>query len=330
MTYQPLVTIVTPAYDQAGYIRRCVESVLAQTYPRWELIVVDDGSTDGTPDVVEAYGDPRIRCIRLPHRGLAALAETYNAALSRSSGELVAILEGDDLWPAHKLALQVPAFEDGVRRALLRGAGNLVDESDRVIETVRRVECAGDRRAFSTRGGAAAARARQLPHALRHGDGPARRARGHRRVHAARLGLFVDLPTWLRLAARLAGLLRVPRPRPRRLAPARVADHRARTSCGCSSSTPRWCGSSRSSSASPRSSRPASSAGCSARARCRARTTTASSRSARAGARPPWRRHADALKRAASWKWRKRAALGALSAVCGVDLTGIGLRAGRG
>src|SRR5688500_377534 len=96
----PLVTIVTPAYNQKRYIAECVESVLAQTYPHWEQIVVDDGSTDGTPEIVESYRDPRIRCIRLPHRGLAALGESYNTALAAARGELVAILEGDDLWPA--------------------------------------------------------------------------------------------------------------------------------------------------------------------------------------------------------------------------------------
>ena len=109
---QPLVSILTPAYQQLGYIRRCIESVLAQSYARWELVVADDGSTDGTPEAVEAYRDARIQVLRLPHRGLGALAETYNAALARTSGPLVAILEGDDRWPPDKLALQVPVFED--------------------------------------------------------------------------------------------------------------------------------------------------------------------------------------------------------------------------
>src|SRR5258707_3339207 len=96
----PLVTILSPAYNQRRYIGQCIESALSQTYPQWEQIIVDDGSTDGTREIVAEYGDPRIRLICLPHRGLGALAQSYNAALAAARGSLVGILEGDDAWPA--------------------------------------------------------------------------------------------------------------------------------------------------------------------------------------------------------------------------------------
>lgn len=318
--FEPLVTIVTPAYQQAGYIRRCVESVLAQTYARWELVVVDDGSTDGTPDVVEAYGDPRIRCIRLPHRGLGALADTYNAALSRSSGELVAILEGDDLWPADKLALQVPGFEDGLV-ALSWGAGNLVDESGQVIETVRRVECEGDRRAFS-----AADVLRRL--ALGNFLTPSvtvmvRRAELDAIGGFTQLGtgLFVDLPTWLRLAAHSRG-------------PFLYLDH----VLGC------WRRHAAQTTArnelrmfvehaevvrelAKLVGEPALEQAGLPRPLIRESAVQGAYYSGLVAFGEGRRsaalaRHLDALKQARSWRWRKRAALGALSAVCGVDLTG--------
>lgn len=316
----PLVSVVTPAYNQSGYIGRCLESVLAQTYSRWELLVVDDGSTDGTPDLVEAYADPRIRCIRLPHRGLGSLAESYNAALSRASGTLVAILEGDDAWPADKLAVQVPAFEDG-RVALCWGAGHLVDEADRVLGVVRRVECTGGRRELS-----AAETLRRL--ALGNFLTPSitvmvRRAELDAIGGFTQLGseLFVDLPTWLRLAAHTRGTFL-------------FLDH----VLGC------W---------------RQHAAQTTARNELRmfvehaevvrelARLVGAPALE-RAGLDGRLLRESDAqgayyaglvaflegrrgaslaqhwsvLRRSGSWRWRKRAALGALSAACGVDLTG--------
>lgn len=115
MAASRLVSIVTPTYNHAESVESCIRSVLAQGHADWEMIVVDDGSTDGTPELVEAFDDPRIRVIRLPHRGLDHLGESYNEALAQAQGELVAILEGDDLWPPDKLERQVPDFdEEGV------------------------------------------------------------------------------------------------------------------------------------------------------------------------------------------------------------------------
>ncbi len=112
MSEAPRVTIVTPTFNHERFIGQCVESVFAQTYPHWEMVIVDDGSSDATADVVERYSDPRIRLIRQANQGIHALAATYNRALAESSGELVAILEGDDFWPSYKLEQQVPAFAD--------------------------------------------------------------------------------------------------------------------------------------------------------------------------------------------------------------------------
>ena len=323
---QPLVSILTPAYQQLGYIRRCIESVLAQSYARWELVVADDGSTDGTPEAVEAYRDARIQVLRLPHRGLGALAETYNAALARTSGPLVAILEGDDRWPPDKLALQVPVFEDeGV--ALSWGAGDLVDASDRLIETVRRGPGAGERRVF------------QAPEALR------RLALGNfltptvtvmvRRAELDSIGgfcslgseLFVDLPTWLRLAASTHGTF-VYLDRVLGAWRQHGGQTTARTSLRMfveHAAAVRELGRLLGEDALAR-------AGLDQRLLhdCEAQGEfyaglVALSEGRRAEALAHER---AAFRRAASWKWRKRAAMGALSAVSGVDLTGR-LRAAR-
>ncbi len=108
----PLVSILTPTYNHQFYIASCLESVLSQSYPHWEQIIMDDGSTDETAEVIARFRDPRIRYVHQSNRGILRLAETYNRALRLTNGSLVATLEGDDLWPPDKLAALIPAFAD--------------------------------------------------------------------------------------------------------------------------------------------------------------------------------------------------------------------------
>jgi len=122
----PLVAVVMPTFNHARFVGAAIESVLAQTFTGWELVVVDDASDDGTPDIVRAYRDDRIQLVSDGHRGLLRLRSAYEAALSRSTAPLVAILEGDDRWPPDKLSRQVPDFNppDVV---LSYGLGELID-----------------------------------------------------------------------------------------------------------------------------------------------------------------------------------------------------------
>jgi len=131
---RPAVTIITPTFDQARYVDKCVESVLAQSFSDWELVVVDDGSTDGTSDRIRRYRDDRIRVIERPHRGIYALGDSYSLALERSQGELVALLDGDDWWPPEKLSAQVPVFRDE-RVSLCFGAARLFSADERHLGT---------------------------------------------------------------------------------------------------------------------------------------------------------------------------------------------------
>jgi hypothetical protein len=108
----PLVSVITPTYNHERFIGVCIESVLRQTYSKWEQIIIDDGSTDRTAEVVRQYGDPRIRYSYQQNLGIEGLAHTYNRALEIAKGSLIAILEGDDSWPCGKLAAQVPRFDD--------------------------------------------------------------------------------------------------------------------------------------------------------------------------------------------------------------------------
>jgi glycosyltransferase involved in cell wall biosynthesis len=128
----PVVSILTPTFNHERYIRACLESAIGQTDPRWEQIVVDDGSEDGTEAMVRSINDPRIRYIRREHRGIMHLAESYNLALEMSRGTFVAVLEGDDFWPADKIARQLPLF-DRPEVVLSWGVALMTSEAGEVV-----------------------------------------------------------------------------------------------------------------------------------------------------------------------------------------------------
>jgi glycosyltransferase involved in cell wall biosynthesis len=103
----PLVSIILPTYNREDTIRRAIASVQAQTFSDWELIVVDDGSSDGTVALIEGC-DPRLKLIRQQNQGTAG---ARNTALRASSGAYIAFLDSDDEWLPHHLELCVAFLE---------------------------------------------------------------------------------------------------------------------------------------------------------------------------------------------------------------------------
>ena len=89
------VSVIMPAYNSEVYIRESIDSVLAQTFADFELIVVDDGSTDTTAAIAESYSDSRIRLIRQPNRGVSV---ARNTGLEASQGQFITFLDSDDLY----------------------------------------------------------------------------------------------------------------------------------------------------------------------------------------------------------------------------------------
>jgi glycosyltransferase involved in cell wall biosynthesis len=101
----PLITVVIPTYNRKSLVQQSIGSVQAQTYSNWELIVVDDGSTDESFEALSAIEDPRIRVIRLEHTGNIAFARNIGARSGR--GEWISFLDSDDIWVPERLSLQI-------------------------------------------------------------------------------------------------------------------------------------------------------------------------------------------------------------------------------
>lgn len=124
---QPLVSIISPTYNHEKFIRDCIESVLAQSYTNWEMVIIDDGSTDGTFTIASEYArkDQRIKAFTQTNVGIFRLGESYNFALKQCSGKYVAILECDDVWLPYKLSTQVDVLEKNPQCVLSWGKAYL-------------------------------------------------------------------------------------------------------------------------------------------------------------------------------------------------------------
>jgi len=103
---RPLVSVVIPTFNRAWAVERAVDSVLEQDYRPFELIIVDDGSTDQTSDILARYGD-QLTVVCQENRGVSA---ARNSGIVRAKGDLIAFLDSDDYWKPQKLTVQVDFF----------------------------------------------------------------------------------------------------------------------------------------------------------------------------------------------------------------------------
>jgi glycosyltransferase involved in cell wall biosynthesis len=103
------LSIIIPTYNRANYIADTIKSVQAQTYKNWEMIILDDGSDDNTQEIVEQIGDDRIRFIKNKRIGIVSAIK--NLGITKSTGELIAFVDSDDLWATDKLEKQVAALK---------------------------------------------------------------------------------------------------------------------------------------------------------------------------------------------------------------------------
>jgi glycosyltransferase involved in cell wall biosynthesis len=131
----PKVTVFMAAYNAANYITEAIQSVLNQTFDDFELLIVNDGSTDETVEIINKFQDPRIRLIHNDrNRGLVY---TRNVLLTEARGEYIAILDSDDIAIPNRLALQYDHFQKHPNLALSGGHGMVINHLGETINTPR-------------------------------------------------------------------------------------------------------------------------------------------------------------------------------------------------
>ncbi len=131
MEKSPLISVIIPVYNGERFLAEAIESVLSQQYEPIELIVVDDGSTDDTPQVAKSFDD-----VQYIHQTNQGPASARNAGVDLSQGELIAFLDADDLWLPNKLGLQLAHLLDNHSLELINGFTQLMmlseDEAGRI------------------------------------------------------------------------------------------------------------------------------------------------------------------------------------------------------
>ena len=138
-TKKPLVSVVIPTYNRDWIVKEAIESVLAQDFSDYELIVVDDGSDDRTPEILAAYEDP-ITVIRQSNRGVSA---ARNRGIAAATGRLIAFLDSDDLWLPQKLSVQVNFFAENPDAVICQTEERWVRNGVRVNPKKRHLKFSG-------------------------------------------------------------------------------------------------------------------------------------------------------------------------------------------
>jgi len=126
----PLISVVIPVYNGERTIRETIASVLKQTFTDFELLVIDDGSTDTTPAIASSFTDPRLTVLSYPNAGLAA---SRNRGIAKASGKYISFIDADDLWTPDKLELQLRALESNPEAAVAYSLVDVIDDSSQWI-----------------------------------------------------------------------------------------------------------------------------------------------------------------------------------------------------
>lgn len=130
---RPLVSIIMPAFNVEAFVEEAVRSVQAQTWQEWELIVINDGSTDGTLSVLSGIRDPRIRVHSQANAGVSA---TRNRALDLAHGDLIAFLDADDVLPPRSLEARLELFRLYPECSFADGVVLAMDSATRALRTI--------------------------------------------------------------------------------------------------------------------------------------------------------------------------------------------------
>lgn len=129
----PNVSIIIPAFNQAKYIKEAVQSVLSQTYPDFEVVIVNDGSTDNTGEILSTITDERFKVIWQPNAGLSA---ARNTGIRASSAPLISLLDSDDLFLPDKLEVLVSYLDTHPDIGMVAGGVQYIDQNSRAFQQV--------------------------------------------------------------------------------------------------------------------------------------------------------------------------------------------------
>ena len=136
----PIVSVIMPVYNTAKYVEAAVESVLAQTFREFELLIVDDAGTDRSIELCRTYDDPRIRIISQANRGLAG---ARNTGIRNARGQFIALLDSDDLWAPEKLKKHVEHLLLSPEVGVSYAASKMMDDAGNLLRIVQRPKLFG-------------------------------------------------------------------------------------------------------------------------------------------------------------------------------------------
>lgn len=127
---KPTVSVIIPTYNCQQYIEKALESVINQTYSNWEIIIIDDGSTDQTKDIIKPYLNEKIKYIYQTNQGVST---ARNHGLKIAQGKLISFLDADDFFLPNKLADQVPLFDNNPNLGIVNSGWYYVDEEGEIF-----------------------------------------------------------------------------------------------------------------------------------------------------------------------------------------------------
>ena len=137
----PTISVILPVYNGEKTIRATLESVIEQTFTDFELLIINDGSIDGTLTVIESLNDSRIQVFSYTNAGLSA---SRNRGISRATGEYLAFIDADDLWTADKLEAQFQALQDNPEAAVAYSWTDYINDAGEYIYSGSHLSVNGD------------------------------------------------------------------------------------------------------------------------------------------------------------------------------------------
>ncbi len=139
--YTPTISVLIPCYNAERTIQETISSVLAQTFTDFELLVINDGSTDGTMSVLEQITDDRLKVVSFENSGPQ---KSRNRGIEKARGKYITFIDADDLWTSDKLASQLQALQNTPEAAVAYSWTDFIDENSNFLKHSRHIEMAGD------------------------------------------------------------------------------------------------------------------------------------------------------------------------------------------